>query len=181
MRRILKFFWHDDPPPPPAWNLSPHLRNELLAVLSEMGLQIVKEAHGPVPLMEFGRRIIDRLQTSRPGRIPLPDFTDALKRVIRQMGHDQLRVMAPTDMVGVGYVYNAQDPETWPVRHESVALHRYGAQQVARYKFPPRKKNSINSCPRSICKSDSLASFSVYFRGIALCTRVPAIAKSVGA
>jgi hypothetical protein len=32
------------------------------------------------------------------------------------MQHDQLRVMSPTTMVGVGYVFNAADPNTWPVK-----------------------------------------------------------------
>lgn len=27
-----------------------------------------------------------------------------------------LRVMSPTEFLGVGYVYDADDPETWPVR-----------------------------------------------------------------
>ena len=43
-------------------------------------------------------------------------FADALKRVIREMDHERLRVMSPTDFIGVGYVYNAADPETWPIR-----------------------------------------------------------------
>ena len=44
------------------------------------------------------------------------DFADALKRVICEMEDEKLRVMSPTEFVGVGYVYNAVDPETWPVR-----------------------------------------------------------------
>ena len=37
-------------------------------------------------------------------------------RVIREMRHDRLQVMSPSEFLGVGYVYNAHDPDTWPVR-----------------------------------------------------------------
>jgi hypothetical protein len=62
--------------------------------------------------------VLERLDTQR-GRsrpVPLPLFADALKRVIRDMRHDRLRVMSPTDFLGVGYVYNAHDRESWPVQ-----------------------------------------------------------------
>jgi len=36
--------------------------------------------------------------------------------VIKEMGDERLRVLSPTDFAGVGYIYNAEDPETWPVR-----------------------------------------------------------------
>ena len=80
------------------------------------GLRIVSEARGPVPLLTFGRRVLERLETTSPQRVPLPRFADALKRVIRDMQHERLRIMSPSDFPGVGYVYNAHDPETWPVR-----------------------------------------------------------------
>ncbi len=66
--------------------------------------------------MTFGRRVLDRLGTAGDGDVPLPDFVDALKRVIREMRDERLRVLSPTDFIGVGYVYNATDPETWPIR-----------------------------------------------------------------
>jgi len=123
MRRILRLFFREHPPAVQPWNLSKEQHRQLLELLSEIGLGIVQEARGPVPLMTFGRRVLERLGTwSAPGQpeggrpVPLPHFADALKRVIRDMRHDRLRVMSPTDFVGVGYVYNAKDPDTYPVR-----------------------------------------------------------------
>ncbi|HEY2587980.1 MAG TPA: hypothetical protein VGI81_19710 [Tepidisphaeraceae bacterium] len=116
MRRI---FWFRSGPrdakaSQQGWYLSDEQHRELQELLSELGLLIVSEARGPVPLLKFGRRVLDRLGST--AAVPLPHFADALKCVIREMGHDQLRVMSPTDLLGVGYVYNAADPETWPVR-----------------------------------------------------------------
>jgi hypothetical protein len=120
MRRILRLFFRDEPPPVQPWNLSPQQHRQLLDLLSEIGLNIVDEARGPVPLMTFGRRVLERLEMTRSAGAksvpPLPHFADALKKVIRDMRHDRLRVMSPTDFLGVGYVYNAQDPNTYPVR-----------------------------------------------------------------
>ena len=115
MRRILRWFFRDEPPPPPAWHMSPEQRRQLLALLSEIGLDIIDEARGPVPLLTFGRRVLERLDHRRPP-VPLPYFADALKRVIRDMRDERLRVMSPSEFLGVGYVYNAHDPETWPVQ-----------------------------------------------------------------
>ena len=95
--------------------LSTGEHQELLDLLSRIGLDIVREARGPVPLMTFGRRVLDRLNGSE-APVTLPHFTDALKRVLRELPGDRLRTMAPSDFVGVGYVYNAEDPDTWPVR-----------------------------------------------------------------
>src|SRR4051794_10162935 len=116
MKRIFTFFWQRKAPAAPAFSLSDAQRDELLRLLSNLGLQIVRDARGPVPLLSFGRAVLDRLQLTRPGRVPLPDFADALKRVIAEMDDDQLRVLSPTEMVGVGYVFDVKDPETWPVR-----------------------------------------------------------------
>jgi hypothetical protein len=116
MRRVLRFFFQHHEPPPPLWTLSTAQKRELLELLSDIGLQIVAESRGPVPLLTFGRRVLERLESQTARRVPLPHFADALKRVIREMRHEQLRVMSPTDFLGVGYVFNAQDPETWPVQ-----------------------------------------------------------------
>jgi hypothetical protein len=116
MRRIIRFFWRPQAAATPAWTLSDDQRQELLSLLSQLGLQIVRDARGPVPLLSFGRAVLDRLELTCPGRVPLADFADALKRVIADMQHDQLRVLSPTEMVGVGYVFDVKDPETWPVR-----------------------------------------------------------------
>ena len=123
MRRIMRLFFAADPPwPPPLqpWNLSKEQHRQLLEMLSEIGLNIIDEARGPVPLLTFGRRVLERLDATAhhaPRPVPpLPHFADALKRVIRDMRHDRLRVMSPSDFPGVGYVYNARDPDTYPVR-----------------------------------------------------------------
>jgi hypothetical protein len=116
MRRIFRFFWRRETPAAPAWVLSDAQRAELLSLLSDLGLRIVRDARGPVPLLKFGSAVLDRLELTHPGRVPLPDFADALKRVIAEMEHEQLRVLSPTEMVGVGYVFDVKDPETWPVR-----------------------------------------------------------------
>ena len=117
MRRIIRFFFNTSQPPPSSrWNLSPEQHRHLLELLGEIGLGIISEARGPVPLLVFGQRVLQRLGPRRMALIPLPEFADALKRVIREMQHERLRVMSPSDFPGVGYVYNAHDPDTWPVR-----------------------------------------------------------------
>ena len=116
MRRIFRLFRRVHEPPPPPVYLTAEQHRELLALLSQIGLGIVREARGPVPLLTFGRRVLERLERDAPP-VPLPRFADALKRVIKDMGPDErLRVMSPSDFPGVGYVFNATDPETWPVR-----------------------------------------------------------------
>ena len=115
MKRIFSFGTKSAPAPAVKWDFSPQQQRQLLDLLSDIGLHIVHEARGPVPLMTFGRRVLERLEPSGSA-FPLPQFADALKRVIREMRHDRLQVMSPSDFTGVGYVFNAQDPDTWPVR-----------------------------------------------------------------
>jgi hypothetical protein len=115
MRRIFRFFRRQEVVAPAPWALSTEEHRRVLALLAEVGLRIVDEARGPVPLLAFGRRVLEQLDVRR-GAVPLAQFSDALKRVIRDMGDERLRVMSPTDFVGVGYVYNARDPQSWPVR-----------------------------------------------------------------
>jgi hypothetical protein len=116
MRRVFRFWWRPESQALPTWSLSTEQRQQLLALLSELGLGIVHDARGPVPLLTFGRAVLERLEVSSPQRVPLPAFADALKHVICEMHHEQLRVMSPTKMIGVGYVFNAADPDTWPVK-----------------------------------------------------------------
>ena len=115
MKRLLWFFSSRREPERRAWRLSTEQREELLRLLSEIGLEIVEQARGPVPLLTFGRRVLECLEHDRAA-IPLPPFADALKRIIREMNHDRLRVLSPSSFPGVGYVYNATNPDTWPVR-----------------------------------------------------------------
>src|SRR5947209_7418783 len=107
---MRSFFWLPgrSRPTPPAWRLSAEQHERLLGLLSEIGLQIVEQARGPVPLLTFGRRVLERLDHDRAA-VPLPPFADALKHIIRDMQHDRLRVLSPTTFPGVGYVYNAKD------------------------------------------------------------------------
>jgi hypothetical protein len=99
---------------PTPVHLSAAQQRQLMDLLSSIGLRIVSESRGPVPLLTFGRRVLEHLDVPPP--VPLPHFSAALKRLIQSMDHERLRIMSPTDMIGVGYVYNAQDPETWPVK-----------------------------------------------------------------
>lgn len=115
MKRFFWFFNTHNEPEPTAWRLSTDQRERLLAMLSDIGLQIVDQARGPIPLLAFGRRVLERLEND-PAAVPLPPFTEALKRIIRDMNHDRLRVMSPSSFPGVGYIYDATDPETWPIR-----------------------------------------------------------------
>lgn len=114
MRRLFWFFRRDVVPPPPEWAPSAELERELQHLLARIGLRIVAEARGPVPLLAFGRRVVEHLRARPP--VSLARFSDALKHTILRMDDERLRVISPTDFLGVGYVYNAHDPETWPVR-----------------------------------------------------------------
>jgi hypothetical protein len=115
MRNVFRLFFRPGAAPVRAWTLDEDQHRQLLSLLSDVGLGIVEEARGPVPLLVFGRRVLERLG-KRAEVAPLPEFADALKVVIRDMEHERLRVMSPTDFPGVGYVFNACDPETWPVQ-----------------------------------------------------------------
>jgi hypothetical protein len=117
MHRVWKFLKPQRDEVPEVWELTGDQHRQLLDLLSRIGLSIVEEARGPVPLLTFGRRMMERLEAQQHARRPsLPLFADALKKIIRDMGDERLRVMSPTEFLGVGYVYNAADPETWPVK-----------------------------------------------------------------
>lgn len=49
----------------PGVLLSAGQHEELLELLSNVGLDIVQQAKGPVPLLTFGRRVLERI--SGPG------------------------------------------------------------------------------------------------------------------
>ena len=119
MHRFFNWFHKSSVAPIESWQLSPEQHARLLELLSDIGLRIVAEARGPVPLTTFGRRMLERLgpQQLRPfGPLTQLQFADGLKAVIREMDHDRLRVISPTDFPGVGYIFNASDPDTWPLR-----------------------------------------------------------------
>jgi hypothetical protein len=115
MQRNL-WLWHGPQGSGPQLEqFSAEQQRHLRELLSQLGLNIVRKARGPVPLLTFGQRVLESLHEHHYD-VPLPQFADGLKHVIRQMRHDRLQVMSPSDSPGVGYVYNAQDPQTWPVR-----------------------------------------------------------------
>ena len=86
------------------------------AILSEtlvrLGLQIVGEVRGPMRLWDFSRRLGRRLGMPP---LPLTDLSDAVKATLSRIDDPRLRIQAP-GMTGVGYVYDAADPESHPVR-----------------------------------------------------------------
>src|SRR5215213_8355825 len=85
MRRIISLF-RREPTPVRPWSLTAEQHRQVLDLLSEIGLGIVAESRGPVPLLTFGKRVLERLhEQSAPQPVPLPHFADALKRVIRDM------------------------------------------------------------------------------------------------
>jgi len=84
----------------------------LSQTLVELGLEIVGEVRGPMRLWDFSRRLGRRLGMPP---VPLSDLSDAVKATISQIDNPRLRILAP-GMTGVGYVYDAADPESWPVR-----------------------------------------------------------------
>ena len=80
--------------------------------LVELGLQIVSEVRGPMRLWDFSRRLGRRL--GMPA-LPLTDLSDAVKATLSQIDDPRLKVLAP-GMQGVGYVYDAADPDSRPIR-----------------------------------------------------------------
>jgi len=47
--------------------------------------------------------------------LPLSDLSDAVKATLAQIDDPRLKILAP-GMSGVGYVYDAADPESRPLR-----------------------------------------------------------------
>ena len=82
--------------------------------LVDLGLQIVREGRGPMRLWEFSWRLGDRLGMPP---VSLGELSDAVKATLSTIDHSRLRVLAPpTRGTGAGYVYDAADPDGWPVR-----------------------------------------------------------------
>ena len=81
--------------------------------LVEVGLEIVHEVEGPMRLWDFSQRLRQRL---RMPAIPPGRLCDAVKAALKRTDDPRLRVLAP-GMDGAGYVWDAEDPDSWPVRH----------------------------------------------------------------
>ena len=95
----------------PLKGLSPG-QAALARALVTLGLQIVHEERGPMRLWDFARRLRGRL---RMAPVPLAEWCDAVKATLARIDHPRLRLLAP-GMTGVGYVYDAADPDSVPIR-----------------------------------------------------------------
>ena len=84
----------------------------LSETLVELGLQIVGEVRGPMRLWDFSRRLGRRLGMPP---LPLTDLSDAVKATLSQIDDPRLKILAP-GMSGAGYVYDAADPDSRPLR-----------------------------------------------------------------
>lgn len=80
--------------------------------LVELSLSIVRETRGPMRLWDFARRLEQRLGMPRT---PTGILCDAVKNALEEINDPRLAVLA-TSMPGVGYVYDALDPDAKPVR-----------------------------------------------------------------
>jgi hypothetical protein len=92
--------------------ISAGLPRNVAESLAELSLTIVRETRGPVRLWDFARRLEQRLGMPRT---PTGQLCDAIKAALEQVKDPRVAVMA-TSMPGVGYVYDAQDPDARPVR-----------------------------------------------------------------
>lgn len=81
--------------------------------LVEVSLEIVHEVRGPMRLWDFAGRLKRRL-----GMPPVPTekLCDAVKAALQRTDDPRLVLLAPS-MPGVGYVYDAEDVDSQPVRH----------------------------------------------------------------
>jgi hypothetical protein len=95
--------------------------SDLYGVMSEslvrLGLQIVHEVRGPMRLWDFSRRLGSRLNMPA---MPLSQLSDAVRATLSTIDDQRLRILAPGSRggggTGAGYVYDAADPDSWPVR-----------------------------------------------------------------
>jgi hypothetical protein len=85
---------------------------DLAESLVAIGLEIVREGRGPMRLWDFAGRLQQRLGMPR---VPAGELSDALKATLERIDDPRLGVLA-TSMSGVGYVYDALDPDAAPLR-----------------------------------------------------------------
>ena len=82
------------------------------ASLVDLSLSIVRESRGPMRLWDFARRLETRLGMPRT---PTGELCNAVKAALERINDPRVAVLA-TSMPGVGYVYDANDPDAKPVR-----------------------------------------------------------------
>ena len=78
----------------------------------DLSLSILREARGPMRLWDFARRLERRLGMPR---VPTGQLCEAIKAALDRANDPRLALMS-TSMPGVGYVYDAMDPDAKPVR-----------------------------------------------------------------
>ncbi len=78
------------------------------------GKAMLKGASAPLPLYRFARSVAASMNLSRA--IPTLQLCDALKSLLVAMDDESIRILSPTDLPGVGYVYDQANSETWPIR-----------------------------------------------------------------
>ena len=88
------------------------LPHDVAASLAELSLAIVREGRGPMRLWDFARRLEQRLGMPRT---PTGELCDAVKAALERADDPRVAILA-TSMPGVGYVYDADDPDARPVR-----------------------------------------------------------------
>jgi hypothetical protein len=82
------------------------------ASLAELSLTIVREVRGPMRLWDFARRLEEHLGMPR---LPTAALCDAVKTALQNINDPRVAILC-TSMPGVGYVYDARDPDARPVR-----------------------------------------------------------------
>jgi hypothetical protein len=88
------------------------LKLPVASSLAELTLSIVREGRGPMRLWDFARRLEKRLGMPRT---PTGELCDAVKAALERANDPRVAIMS-TSMPGVGYVYDAVDPDAKPVR-----------------------------------------------------------------
>jgi hypothetical protein len=78
----------------------------------ELSLSIIRETRGPMRLWDFARRLERRLGMPR---VPTGQLCEAIKAAVDRANDPRIALMS-TSMPGVGYVYDAMDPDAKPVR-----------------------------------------------------------------
>ena len=78
----------------------------------EVSLSIIRESRGPMRLWDFARRLERRLGMPR---VPTGQLCEAINAALDRANDPRLALMS-TSMPGVGYVYDAMDPDAKPVR-----------------------------------------------------------------